>query len=114
MNTNNDVDMNSSNSDNDITNTGNTVVVNNNFNNGKKRRRRSVRSILESFLDPSWSSQTETGRIIERLLKSKLLDGEAAGELEEERRGVRTTVKKVRGVPPRHRIVKPDKYGLQI
>ena len=102
MNTNNDEDVNSSNSDNMITNNGNTVVVNNNINNGKKRRRRSVRSILESFLDPSWSSEAETGSIISRLLKSRLLDGEAPGELEEERRGVRTTVKKVRGVPPRH------------
>ena len=105
MNTNNDEDVNSSNSDNMITNNGNTVVVNNNINNGKKRRRRSVRSILESFLDPSWSSEAETGSIISRLLKSRLLDGEAPGELEEERRGVRTTVKKVRGVPPRHPVV---------
>ena len=47
MNTNNDEDQNTSNSNNQITNTGNTVTVNNNG------RRRSLKELLDLYLDKS-------------------------------------------------------------
>ena len=48
MNTNNDQDTNQSTSNNQITNTGNTVTVNNNG-----RRKRSLKELLDLYLDKS-------------------------------------------------------------
>merc|ERR1711962_32512 len=50
QNTNNDQDQNTSNSNNQITNTGNTVTVNNN---GRRRRKRSLKELLDLYLDRS-------------------------------------------------------------
>ena len=47
-NTNNDGDTNTSDSDNEIKNTGNDVTINNNTG----RKKRSLRSFLDSLLDP--------------------------------------------------------------
>jgi hypothetical protein len=62
-NTNNDNDVNASNSNNVITNTGNTVTINNNIG------RRSLRSLIDSFLDPELSSLPTD--FIETFLKRK-------------------------------------------
>ena len=51
-NTNNDQDQNTSDSDNQITNTGNTVTVNNNGRR-RKRRKRSLKELLDLYLDKS-------------------------------------------------------------
>jgi len=63
-NTNNDQDVNTSDSDNTITNTGNTVTVNNN---GKRRRRRkrSLKELLDLYLDKSSVDE----KFMERFLK---------------------------------------------
>jgi len=60
QNTNNDQDQNTSNSNNVITNTGNTVTVNNNG-----RRKRSLKEMLDLYLDKS----TVDEKFMERFLK---------------------------------------------